>query len=411
MAVPKPKILMIAYACDPTGSGEHWLGWGWAEQAAHSCQVDLVTTPKARAAVEEGSRAAGITPHFVNAPEWLRTAGGLGWTGWLRKLAWQRRVVRLAAELHYEKNFALAHQTTFHSFRAPFLAAGLGIPSVWGPIAGGEHVPPGFERYLGRAKLAESSRQLINRLWLQVPSVKSSLRQATALFVSNHATLNFLPAVCHPKSQIVPPNALRIEDEQCPRPPARPTRADAAPFKLLYVGNCVATRAIPIVLEALRHSGLTDYEFSIVGAGPAVEGWKKRAAELNLREKVRFVGKVPYAQLPGYYAAADVLVFPALRDSGGSALLEAMARYLPVVCLDWAGPGEMLDSRSGIKIPVSTPQETVSAFAAALVRLQQQPGLRASLASAARARAEALFRWQAKRELLDATYRRLAGHT
>ena len=88
-----------------------------------------------------------------------------------------------------------------------------------------------------------------------------------------------------------------------------------------------------------------------------------------------------------------------------------MARYLPVLCLDWAGPGEMVDSRSGIKIPVSTPEATVSAFAAALVRLQQQPELRASLATAARARAEALFRWQAKRELLETTYRRLAGQT
>jgi glycosyltransferase involved in cell wall biosynthesis len=407
----KPRLLMIAYACDPLGSGEHWLGWGWAEQAAHSCEVDLVTTPKARAAVEERSHAAGISPHFVNAPEWLRAAAGLGWAGWLRKLAWQRRVVRLAGELHQAKRFALAHQTTFHSFRAPFLAAGLGIPSVWGPIAGGEHVPPGFERYLGRAKFAESSRQLINRLWLQVPSVKRSLRQATALFVSNHTTLEFLPAGCHPKSQIVPPNALRLEDEQCPRPPTRPTRADATTFKLLYVGNCVATRAIPIVLEALHDSGLTDYEFSIVGGGPAIENWQKRAAELDLQGKVKFVGKVPYAQLPAYYAGADVLVFPALRDSGGSALLEAMARYLPVVCLDWAGPGEMVDSQSGIKISVSTPQETVSAFAAALVRLQQQPELRASLASAARARAEALFRWQAKRELLEATYRRLVGQT
>ena len=53
----------------------------------------------------------------------------------------------------------------------------------------------------------------------------------------------------------------------------------------------------------------------------------------------------------------------------------------------------------------------MSAFAAALVRLQQQPGLRASLASAARARAEALFRWPAKREVLEATYRRLVGQT
>jgi glycosyltransferase involved in cell wall biosynthesis len=318
MAVAKPKILMIAYACDPTGSGEHWLGWGWAEQAAHSCQVDLVTTPKARAAVEESSRAVGITPHFVNAPGWLRTVGGLGWTGWLRKLAWQRRVVRLAAELHRRKKFALAHQTTFHSFRAPFLAAGLGIPSVWGPIASGERVPAGFECYLGRARWAEASRNLVNRLWLRRASVKRSLRQASVLFVSNRTAPDFLPAACHPKCQIVSPNALRAEAERHVRPPAG-ARAKDATFRLLYVGNCVATRAIPRVLEALQQSCLPDHALVVVGSGPALEHWKRRAAELRLGARTRFVGKVPRSQLDGYYASAGVVVFPALRDSGGAA--------------------------------------------------------------------------------------------
>ena len=67
----------------------------------------------------------------------------------------------------------------------------------------------------------------------------------------------------------------------------------------------------------------------------------------------------------------------------------------------------MVDSHSGMKIPVSTPQKTVAAFAGALVRLKREPALRAALATAARARAEATFRWQAKRELLEATYERL----
>ena len=228
---------MIAYACDPSGSGEHWLGWGWAEQAAHSYEVELLTTPKARAAVEESSRARGITPHFIDVPEWLRPSTDLGWASWSRKLAWQRRVVRVAAELHREKHFALAHQTTFHSFRMPFLAAGLGIPSVWGPIGGGEYAPPGFEDYLGRGKFAESSRKLINRLWLQFPSVKRSLRQATVIFVSNRTTLEFLPAACRAKSQIVPPNALRPEDEHCLRPPAKPETRRGRPIQAALRGQ------------------------------------------------------------------------------------------------------------------------------------------------------------------------------
>ena len=109
---------------------------------------------------------------------------------------------------------------------------------------------------------------------------------------------------------------------------------------MLYVGNCVPTRALPIVFEALRESRLTDYEFSIVGDGPAVPAWKKLALGMGPQTKVKFVGRIPRSQLNSWYASADVLVFPALRDSGGSALLEAMARFVPVICLDWAGPGE-----------------------------------------------------------------------
>ena len=39
----KPRVLMIAFACNPGGIGEHWLGWGWAEEAAKSYDVTLLT--------------------------------------------------------------------------------------------------------------------------------------------------------------------------------------------------------------------------------------------------------------------------------------------------------------------------------------------------------------------------------
>jgi glycosyltransferase involved in cell wall biosynthesis len=277
---------------------------------------------------------------------------------------------------------------------------------VWGPIAGGERVPPGFETYLGPAKGAEARRQTVNRLSIRVPSVKRSLENARALFVSNRTTLEFLPDKVREKSKIVPPNALRPQDESF-----SPTTAKgkAGPFRLLYVGNCVATRAIPLVLDALDVSGLEDFEFKIIGDGPALDEWRRLAARSRMEEQVKFLGKIPHAQLNDYYSTADALVFPALRDSGGSALLEAMARYLPVVCLDWAGPGEMVDEKSGIKIPVTNPVETVKALAAALKRLKAAPGWRESLATAGRARAVEKFGWDAKREILEKTYGELLG--
>jgi len=400
----KPRVLMIAYACDPQGGGEHWLGWGWAEQAACNYQVDLITTPRAREAIETRSAELGITPHFVQSRELVRKLSERIGATWWRKLAWQKQVMAFAGKLHGQKKFQLVHQTTFHTFRVPFLAVDLGIPSVWGPIAGGERVPVGFEHYLGPSRYPEAARGLINRLWLNLPAVKHSIERATVIFTSNGVTRNFLPSSTHTKCQIVPPNALRPEDELFTRPASRPI-GNGATFKLLYAGNCVATRALPIVFEALQQSALTDYELCIVGAGPAIPVWKQRASELGA--KVRFLGKVPYSELLPLYASSDALVFPALRDSGGSALLEAMARFLPVICLDWAGPGEMVDANSGLKIPVSKPAATVSALAQGLLSLAREPERRLVFATAARARAESCFRWQAKREILETTYERL----
>ena len=167
---------MIAYACDPKGGGEHWLGWGWAEQAAQSFELALITTPKAEAAVSSASEPLGIKTHFVEVPRTLRKVTELCGGAWLRKIAWQNRVGKLAARLHQVNPFALIHQTTFHTFRSPFIASALPIPSIWGPIAGGEHVPPGFEKYLGSAAKSERARIIANRAWLKVPAVSRSFK-------------------------------------------------------------------------------------------------------------------------------------------------------------------------------------------------------------------------------------------
>jgi glycosyltransferase involved in cell wall biosynthesis len=401
----KPRVAMLAYACDPEGSGEHWLGWGWAEQAARFCDVQLITTPKSRTAIERHSARLGITPHFVEIPRVLRwLSERLGSAGtWWRKIAWAKRASRLAAHLHRTQPLALVHQTTFHSFRVPFYAASIGVPSVWGPIAGGEHTPPGFDEFLGAAASTERARTRQNRLWLRWPRLQRALREVSILFVSNHTTLDFLPAACRTKSIVVPPNALRPGD----LPAAHNDRPDSRTLTLLYVGNCVATRSIPLVLRALARPGLENCTLTVVGKGPALDGWMREATALRLNSQVRFAGQVTRDELPALYAAADALVFPALRDAGGSALIEAMSLGVPVVCLDWAGPGEMVDINSGVKIPVTSPEEAIAGFAAAIARLRDDPAWRKQLAGHAVERVHTHFTWEAKARLLEATYKRL----
>ncbi len=396
---------MIAYACNPEGSGEHWLGWGWAEQAAKQFDVTLITTPNAQDAILKHAEQKQIRPHFVAVPEIVKKISSfLGMAGiWLRKIVWQQRVWKLARDLHAQEQFQIVHQTTFHSFRVPFAAAGLGIPSVWGPIAGGETVPDGFYHFLGSAKWSERARKFINQIWLKVPSIQRSLRNASVIFLSNKSSLKFFPPEFHPKFLIVPANTVRPSENFS----AQRQRKTGDAFHLLYVGNCVMTRAIPIVLHALLKANLTHAKLFIVGQGPAIPHWKNLMTRLGLNAQVDFVGQVASKELAAFYSDADALVFPALRDSGGSALLEAMSKSLPVICLDWGGPGEIVDEMSGIKIPVRDCAETVDLMAETFKKLEANPGLCRELGSHGFERAKN-FTWENKRRLLEEIYHRLS---
>lgn len=405
----RKKLLMVAYACCPDGGGEHWLGWGWALTAQANHDVWLLTPPNHVEAIQDAADKAGIRVRFVPLPFWKKWfCEFFGVFGvWLRKLLWQRSAYKVARKLHNEIGFDLVHQTTFHTFRIPFNCSSLPIPSVWGPIAGGESVPKGFEKYLGPDAKSEMWRYRLNRVCLWLPGVQASLTRACAILVSNRTTLEFLPRSVRERCIVLPANAVN--------------RADLHTFpdfsvkglgtlELLYVGNCVARRGIPLVLEALKSFTSSEIRLRVVGDGPALSYWKQEAYQSGVQDRVVFSGSVPSELVREYYRTSSALVFPSLRDSGGSALLEAMTWGLPVLCLDWGGPAEMLDADSGIKLPVRCPVETVSKMVEALRRLRDEPEWAVAMGAKGRERALTVYSWDGKQAAIESVYNRLMQH-
>ena len=110
---------------------------------------------------------------------------------------------------------------------------------------------------------------------------------------------------------------------------------------------------------------------------------------LRLDDDVVLVGTVPDAELPAWYAAADVLAFPSTKEGWGLAVLEAMSAGLPVVASDLPVFGEYLTSgRDALLVPVDDP----AALATALATVLDDPDLAASLREAALATAQR-FTW------------------
>jgi glycosyltransferase-like protein len=100
---------------------------------------------------------------------------------------------------------------------------------------------------------------------------------------------------------------------------------------------------------------------------------------LRLDDDVVLLGTVPDAELPGWYAAADVLAFPSIKEGWGLAVLEAMSAGLPVVASDLPVFREYLrPGQDALMVPV----DDAAALAAALGVVLDDAALAARLRAA-----------------------------
>jgi phosphatidylinositol alpha-1,6-mannosyltransferase len=112
---------------------------------------------------------------------------------------------------------------------------------------------------------------------------------------------------------------------------------------------------------------------------------------------VRFVGPVPWNELPRYYAAADVFALPTRErfwglETEGFPLvyLEAASAGLPVIAGAAGGTGEAVsDGETGIIVDGRSAEQT----AAAVIRLLDDPALARRMGMLGRQRALSGFTW------------------
>jgi glycosyltransferase involved in cell wall biosynthesis len=105
----------------------------------------------------------------------------------------------------------------------------------------------------------------------------------------------------------------------------------------LYVGRVAVEKNIEAFL-ASDHPGTK----VIVGDGPAREMLARAYPQAH------FVGAQSGDTLAGYYAGADVFVFPSRTDTFGLVMIEAMACGTPVAAFPVSGPLDVLTPQSGV---------------------------------------------------------------
>ncbi len=146
-------------------------------------------------------------------------------------------------------------------------------------------------------------------------------------------------------------------------------------------------KGIPDFVRAAQQVAAADprVNFMVVGDGPFREAFTQDIQTAGLTGRFHLAGGqedvVPYLQ------AMDIAVSASLAEGFSNAILEFMARGLPIVATDVGGNREAFGEDGGILVPPAKPDE----LAAAISRLVSDPALRASLGAAAHARACTLF--------------------
>ena len=404
------RILISAYSCEPGKGSEPGVGWNNVKQAARFHEVWVMTRSNNRALIEE-ALAAEPMPNvrwiYLDLPRWARfwKKGQRGVRSYYS--LWQILAYRKARKLHREVGFDLAHHVTFVNYWLPTFLPLLPIPFVWGPVGGGESTPRSFRSFLSlQGRMYETTREFARAVGELNPFIRFTARRAAMALATTHETERRLRQLgCRNVSVFTQASLPAEEIHQLAEIPPR----HESPLRVYSMGRLVHLKGFDLGLRAFArfHARFPESEYWLIGDGPERKRLERLAMQLGVGHATKFWGMMPRERAIATASQCDILLFPALHESGGCVSVEAMAAGRPVICLDLGGPALQVTEATGIKVPATSAEQAVTDLASAIEQIATNPSRRAKLGEAGRLRVDQDFNWERKGEQLDRLYRRL----
>jgi phosphatidylinositol alpha-1,6-mannosyltransferase len=151
--------------------------------------------------------------------------------------------------------------------------------------------------------------------------------------------------------------------------------------------------SLPIIAQKVPNVHLL-----LVGEGPYRAELEKRSKTLGVRDRITFIGRVQYSELPEYICAGDIFAMPSrsrlagLEVEGlGIVYLEASACGLPVIGgISGGAPDAVLEGITGFSVD----GRSATAIAEAAIRLLSNPEYAEKLGAQGREWVVKEWRWE-----------------
>lgn len=199
---------------------------------------------------------------------------------------------------------------------------------------------------LSFARFPESFNRL-NRIYL-LWAVKNSVRRANRIIAISESTKRDLMKMFDARLEQIKVIYCGVDSSFSPAKNQNDTmtRAKMPAEFILHVGTIEPRKNIVHLIRAFaqaKRAAHLPHQLVLVGA----RGWKyteidQTIAQENVVNDVIFPGYVPQDELPAWYRAAELFVYPSLYEGFGLPPLEAMASGTPVITSNAASLPEVV---------------------------------------------------------------------
>jgi glycosyltransferase involved in cell wall biosynthesis len=414
------RILLLAPGSSPDGTHGPLIGYSQSEALARLHDVTLVIRPGTEAAVRRKQplfRAIEVIslPWLDRIYSWcfrrifrnnyasqVLTAFNYVFCLGFEWRTWRQTRTRIMAGDFDVVLRLLPISSVLPSLFAFFLRRGP-IPFVIGPINGGLPWPTGFRQ-------ADKQREWISSLrgfYRFLPFARSTYCNAAAIIAASSHTYNEFAAY-REKLFFVPG-----ENGICPSLYTSALRSSLQSDKLelIYVGGLIPIKAVDLAVRGaaqLLQEGRA--HFTIVGDGRERAGLEQLTRSLGIENAVSFCGWLRHREVIQRLGAADVLVFPSIREFGGAVVFEALAMGAVPVVVDFGGPGDIVHPEVGFKVPLTNENDVVVQIEKALAKFARDPEVLDRLRQQGMRYARERLSWDGKAQIISQILAWVVGH-
>ena len=406
------KILYDCFSCSPYYGSDEEIGWKWPYLMRRYHEIWVLVRKDRKKNIDKYCKENQIEdihfvycdiPDFLNIYYFNKKRNRNGTMDFLLyQYLWQFVAIRKAIKLHKEYHFDLVHHVCTNDFRLLGYMYKLKIPFIIGPIGGAQEIPEALKNYVHEHEKKEKFRQLINKTMTSLPGYRKALEKSDRIYFSNMETLEYLSSKIKEldkcsiltevgtSSKKVDWSVHRFDEKEC---------------VFLWVGRMEYRKGLHFLFDVLKQLPIEKkWRLILCGDGSERTRLEKIIRDTELVGRVQFLGRVPHDKIDTLYQEATAFVFPSLRETTGTVILEAMSNALPVISLKQGGAVNIINEENGFLIPVDSEQDCLRSFAKAMEYIIDHPLQAERMGLVARQHVLDHFSWEGKINSMNRTY-------